>query len=284
MGLPHFTLDLRAEFRAGVVEPFLAGHAAGVTPNPCVGATATSASTPWSSSPTGRRAALATGHYARTARTDCCAPPPTPPRTRATCSPRSPRFARAAAVPARRADQAAGPRARRRGRSAGRLQARVAGPCFLAGTGKAAFLARHGDIRERPGDLVDRAGRVLGRHAVTTATRSASAAASASPPASRCTCSPPTRRQPRHRRPARGARHPRGRGARRAPAPRGREVDAVRLRYPRAPSLPHRRRPRPGPHRGSSSARRPVDGAAPGQTACCSRATSSWATERLRTA
>ena len=37
MGMPHFTLDLRSEFRAGVVEPWLAGHAAGETPNPCVG-------------------------------------------------------------------------------------------------------------------------------------------------------------------------------------------------------------------------------------------------------
>jgi tRNA-uridine 2-sulfurtransferase len=36
MGLPHLTLDLREPFRAGVVEPFLAGHAAGETPNPCV--------------------------------------------------------------------------------------------------------------------------------------------------------------------------------------------------------------------------------------------------------
>ena len=36
MGLPHLTLDLRDEFRAGVVEPWLAGHAAGLTPNPCV--------------------------------------------------------------------------------------------------------------------------------------------------------------------------------------------------------------------------------------------------------
>ena len=35
--MPHFTLDLRAEFRAGVVDPFLAGYAAGETPNPCVG-------------------------------------------------------------------------------------------------------------------------------------------------------------------------------------------------------------------------------------------------------
>ena len=36
MGLPHFTLDLRDDFRAGVVDPFLDAHAAGRTPNPCV--------------------------------------------------------------------------------------------------------------------------------------------------------------------------------------------------------------------------------------------------------
>jgi tRNA-specific 2-thiouridylase len=36
--------------------------------------------------------------------------------------------------------------------------------CFLAGTGRAAFLARHGGLGERPGDIVDRGGRVLGRH------------------------------------------------------------------------------------------------------------------------
>src|ERR1700729_1451569 len=37
LGLPHFTLDLRDEFRSGVVEPFIASYAAGDTPNPCVG-------------------------------------------------------------------------------------------------------------------------------------------------------------------------------------------------------------------------------------------------------
>ena len=36
--------------------------------------------------------------------------------------------------------------------------------CFLAGTGRATFLARHGGLAERPGDIVDRRGRVLGRH------------------------------------------------------------------------------------------------------------------------
>src|ERR687883_1444103 len=36
--------------------------------------------------------------------------------------------------------------------------------CFLAGVGKAAFLARHGGLADRPGDVVDAGGRVLGRH------------------------------------------------------------------------------------------------------------------------
>jgi tRNA-specific 2-thiouridylase len=35
---------------------------------------------------------------------------------------------------------------------------------FLAGTGRASFLARHGGMRSRPGDVVDRAGAVVGRH------------------------------------------------------------------------------------------------------------------------
>ena len=36
LGLPHLTLDLETAFRAGVVAPFLRGHAEGRTPNPCV--------------------------------------------------------------------------------------------------------------------------------------------------------------------------------------------------------------------------------------------------------
>src|SRR3954447_17917350 len=35
-GLPHVTLDLREEFRAAVVAPFVDGYAAGETPNPCI--------------------------------------------------------------------------------------------------------------------------------------------------------------------------------------------------------------------------------------------------------
>ena len=36
--------------------------------------------------------------------------------------------------------------------------------CFLAGTGREAFLARHGGLRERPGRVLDGAGRTIGRH------------------------------------------------------------------------------------------------------------------------
>ena len=36
--------------------------------------------------------------------------------------------------------------------------------CFLAGTGKAAFLARHAGLADRRGDIVDEDGNVLARH------------------------------------------------------------------------------------------------------------------------
>ena len=52
LGMPHLSIDLRAEFRAGVVEPWLAAHAAGLTPNPCVRCNGSCASTRCSSSPT----------------------------------------------------------------------------------------------------------------------------------------------------------------------------------------------------------------------------------------
>src|SRR2546430_17465449 len=37
--------------------------------------------------------------------------------------------------------------------------------CFLSGTNRERFLVRHGGLAERPGEVVDTAGRVLGRHA-----------------------------------------------------------------------------------------------------------------------
>src|SRR5881409_2449789 len=67
MGLPHFTLDLRAEFRAGVVEPWLREHAAGLPPNPCVrcnGGVRLDAMLDFAER-VGAGGGLATGHYAR---------------------------------------------------------------------------------------------------------------------------------------------------------------------------------------------------------------------------
>ena len=70
MGMPHFTLDLRAEFRAGVVDPFLAGHAAGRDAEPVRALQRPRAARRDARrSPTALGAAdLATGHYARVTR------------------------------------------------------------------------------------------------------------------------------------------------------------------------------------------------------------------------
>src|SRR5437773_1917556 len=67
MAIPHVTLDLREEFRAGVVQPFLDDHAAGLTPNPCVrcnGHVRIDAMLELADR-LGAGAGLATGHYAR---------------------------------------------------------------------------------------------------------------------------------------------------------------------------------------------------------------------------
>src|SRR4051812_14782830 len=66
LGMAHFTLDLREEFRAGVVEPWLAEHAAGLTPNPCIrcnGRVRLDAMVAFADRL--GAAKLATGHYAR---------------------------------------------------------------------------------------------------------------------------------------------------------------------------------------------------------------------------
>jgi tRNA-specific 2-thiouridylase len=166
MGLPHFTLDLRAEFRAGVVDPWLSDHAAGLTPNPCVrcnGHVRLDAMLDF-----GKRLGapvLATGHYARVT---------------------SEGLLQAAADNAKdqsymlaRLDPRAVARMRFPLGDLVKSQVReIAGDaglpvaakpdsqdlCFLAGTGRAAFLAKHGKLAERPGDVLDSSGRAIGRH------------------------------------------------------------------------------------------------------------------------
>ena len=276
MGLPHFTLDLRAEFRAGVVDPFLAGHAAGVTPNPCVGCNGhvrLDAMVEFADRL--GAAALATGHYARTTADGLL---------RAAADPAKDQTYMLAAVgPATLArlrfplGDLTKPQVRALAAEADLPVASKAESqdlCFLAGTGKTAFLARHGDLPERPGDLVDEAGRVLGRHGghhrFTVGQRRGIRLAAPEPlyvlakdaGTNRVTVGP---------REALATRAVSVRGARLHRA--GAEVDAVKLRY-RSRAVPCRVAgdPSAGTHkRLQLELADPVDGAAPGQTACLLR-------------
>ena len=171
LGLPHFTIDLRDEFRAGVVDPFIAGYAAGETPNPCVGCNghvrldamlelADRLGCEW----------LATGHYARTAEDDH----PGGRLLRAAADPaKDQTYMLAALSPAslRRMRFPLGeltkPQVRRIAAEAGLAVAGKADSqdlCFLAGTDRGRFLARHGGLGDRPGQIVGPDGEVLGQH------------------------------------------------------------------------------------------------------------------------
>ena len=166
MGLPHFTLDLREEFRAGVVTPWLDEHAAGLTPNPCVrcnGHVRLDAMLDFA----GRLGAaeLATGHYARHSADGLLRSAADPAKDQAymLCALRPATIARLRFP----LGELTKPEVRALAAEAGLPVASKADSqdlCFLAGTGRAAFLARHGGARERPGEIVDRGGRVLGRH------------------------------------------------------------------------------------------------------------------------
>jgi tRNA-specific 2-thiouridylase len=166
MGLAHFTLDLRDEFRAGVVAPFLADHADGLTPNPCVrcnGHVRLDAMLAFADRLGAAR--LATGHYARHTDDGLLRLAADPAKDQS--------YMLAALAPASLARMRF-PLGDLRKPEVRRIAADHALPvatkpdsqdlCFLAGTGRAAFLARHGGLGDRPGDIVDRAGRTLGRH------------------------------------------------------------------------------------------------------------------------
>jgi tRNA-specific 2-thiouridylase len=165
-GMAHFSIDLREEFRAGVVEPWLEGHAAGLTPNPCVRCN-------------GRvrldamldladrlgAATLATGHYARVAagpllrRAADCAKD----QSYVLCalSPASLERLRFPLGEMTKPDVRA--LAEREGISVAR-RPDSQDLCFLAGTGSERFLLRHGGFAEHPGPILDASGHELGRH------------------------------------------------------------------------------------------------------------------------
>ncbi len=171
MGLPHFTIDLRDEFRVGVVEPFIASFAAGETPNPCVGCNGhvrLDAMLDLAESLGCDR--LATGHYARVAESDHHAGP----LLRVAADPaKDQTYMLAALSPASLArmrfplGDLTKPEVRRIAAAAGLPVASKADSqdlCFLAGTTRARFLARHGGLGDAGGQVVDADGDVVGRH------------------------------------------------------------------------------------------------------------------------
>ena len=153
MELPHFTIDLRDEFRAGVVEPFIDGYARGETPNPCVGCNGhVRLDAMLELADRLGCATLATGHYARTAEPG----DPAGPLLRAAEDPAKDQTYMLAAL-----DPASLQRLRfplgelrkpqvralaARGRAAGRVQGRLAGPVLpgRAPTGRASWPATAG--------------------------------------------------------------------------------------------------------------------------------------------
>ena len=154
MGIPHFTLDLREDFRAAVVDDFLAEYEAGRTPNPCVrcnGLVRFDAMLELAERLGAAR--LATGHYARVADD---AGGPLVAAAADGAKDQSYMLARLAPdtlerlrFPLGELDEAAGPRSRACRRPAGGGQARVArisasSRAWAAGSSCAATAARPG--------------------------------------------------------------------------------------------------------------------------------------------
>ena len=169
LGIPHLTLDLEDAFRSTVVADFIAGYANGTTPNPCVlcnGEVRIDAMLALAHRL--GAGALATGHYARLA-DDGEGPLLAAPADHAKDQ--------TYMLSGIGRDTLAGlrfplagltkPEVRRIAAEAGLPVASKAESqdlCFLAGEGKSAFLARHGGVGERPGEIVDGDGVVLGSH------------------------------------------------------------------------------------------------------------------------
>ena len=167
LGMPHLSIDLRAEFRAGVVDHWLSGHAVGLTPNPCVrcnGNVRLDAMLELADRLGSET--LATGHYARVS--------DGPLLRTATDVAKDQSYVLSALAPDSLArlrfplGEKRKPEVRELAQRAGLA---VAGKrdsqdlCFLAGTRHGAFLERHGGLGRRPGPIIDREGRVLGEHA-----------------------------------------------------------------------------------------------------------------------
>ncbi len=184
LGMPHLSIDLRAEFRAGVVDTWLSDHASGLTPNPCVrcnGNVRLDAMLELA-----RRLGahtLATGHYARIAvslpasgQANAASGetrPPVPLLRTARDLSKDQSYVLAGLSPGSLArlrfplGDMRKPQVRELAERAGLAVARKRESqdlCFLAGTRHRDFLERHGGLASCAGPIVDQRGAVLGEH------------------------------------------------------------------------------------------------------------------------
>ncbi len=169
MGMPHFTLDQREPFRAGVVDPYVEAFAHGLTPNPCVSCNGHVRFDVLDEMRERLGAAtLATGHYARIRRDD-----DGPLLATAADDNKDQTYMLAAVDPGLLATMEfpladlTKPLVRELARAAALEVAdkpESQDLCFLAGTDRDAFLRRFGGRGEMPGEILDRQGRTLGRH------------------------------------------------------------------------------------------------------------------------
>jgi len=169
LGMPHLSIDLRAEFRAGVVDPWIDGHAQGLTPNPCIrcnGSVRLDAMLELAQRL--GAATLATGHYARTSHASVL--------RMAADERKDQSYVLCALAPSSLArlrfplGELHKERVRELARDAGLEVARRRDSqdlCFLAGTRRESFLERHGALRRRAGAIVGPAGEQLGEHGGT---------------------------------------------------------------------------------------------------------------------
>jgi tRNA-uridine 2-sulfurtransferase len=169
LDIPHFTLDLEADFRRRVVDRFVSGYAAGQTPNPCIlcnGEVRLAAMLDLAERLGATR--LLTGHYARIVEDA------EGPLLAAGADAAKDQSYMLAALPPDLLGRLGFPLtemtkdevravAARHGLAVAR-KPESQDLCFLAGQGKRGFLRRHGNLTDRDGAVVDRTGRALGRH------------------------------------------------------------------------------------------------------------------------
>jgi tRNA-uridine 2-sulfurtransferase len=169
LGVPHLAIDLRDEFRRTVVDDFVAAHAEGRTPNPCMrcnGAFRFSAIAAVADGIGAER--IATGHYARIERRDGTA------LVARGADPAKDQSYMLASVPSEILARCWFPlgdqtklETRAQARAAGLAAAGAAESqevCFVGGGDHRALVERMGGAG-RAGEIVDSSGRVLGRHA-----------------------------------------------------------------------------------------------------------------------